>query len=785
MRGKANLLTWLMFAVFLLLTAYTTVLAQDITDDTNDEYEAITVFAKPLKDSYAISQHVPLELVITNHSSESVYTTVDEKGYLMTNVKVEDANGVVYPLSVPDPPHLPPRNWWVEVDGEQIFVVPVIKIEPNQTKIAVIQDALVNCHNQLHAGTYDLRPSDIEIIHEVGFIISRENLSPSLWINPGTILTRSRHNVNKLEINLVQKIIYVDDDATGANDGSSWENAYTYLQDALANANSAQKPVEIRVAQGIYKPDQGEHQKWGNQRAIFRLINDVDIMGGYAGVSESDPNHRDIDLYETVLSGDLNDDDVDINDPRDLRSEPTRSDNSSNVLSGSNTDETAILDGFTITGGRHTFVGIDTTHGGAGMINYSGSPTLMNCTFTCNTASQSGGGLLNLDNSNPTLISCTFSRNYGGMSGGGMCNSIASWHSSRESNPTLINCIFHKNVSNGSGAAMSNYNGSIKLTNCTFSENSARRDGGGISNGSSNPVLNNCVFINNQAEDFGGGMNNNSGSPELTNCYFIGNYAQETGGGMAGSNSTLLDCIFIENISNRHGGGLAGNNSIYNCFMIGNSAVNNGGAIYGLGEVINCTIIGNKAGENGGGIYTSGITNIVNSILFRNRALIGDQTYLGSHIIPPGRSGTVIITPSALTIDYSNVQGGEEQVLLDTDCTLVWKPNNIDVDPLFANPGYWANENDPNIIVEPNDLPQGIPDGTNAVWIDGDYHLKSQAGRYDPNSDSWVIDDVTSPCIDAGDPNSSIGDEPEPNGGRINMGAYGGTEQASKSYAEE
>ena len=52
------------------------------------------------------------------------------------------------------------------------------------------------------------------------------------------------------------KIIYVDADATGLNDGSSWQNAYNYLQDALANAKSATKPVEIRVAQGIYKPDE-------------------------------------------------------------------------------------------------------------------------------------------------------------------------------------------------------------------------------------------------------------------------------------------------------------------------------------------------------------------------------------------------------------------------------------------------------------------------------------------------------------------------------------------------
>jgi len=64
----------------------------------------------------------------------------------------------------------------------------------------------------------------------------------------------------------------------------------------------------------------------------------------------------------------------------------------------------------------------------------------------------------------------------------------------------------------------------------------------------------------------------------------------------------------------------------------------------------------------------------------------------------------------------------------------------------------------------------------------GDYHLKSRAGRWDANEGRWMIDAVTSPCIDAGDPMSPIGLEPFPNGGLVNMGAYGGTAEASKSY---
>jgi hypothetical protein len=63
-----------------------------------------------------------------------------------------------------------------------------------------------------------------------------------------------------------------------------------------------------------------------------------------------------------------------------------------------------------------------------------------------------------------------------------------------------------------------------------------------------------------------------------------------------------------------------------------------------------------------------------------------------------------------------------------------------------------------------------------------DYHLKSHGGRWDADHQNWVLDDVTSPCIDAVDPASPVGGEPFPSGGKINMGAYGGTPEASKSY---
>jgi len=68
-----------------------------------------------------------------------------------------------------------------------------------------------------------------------------------------------------------------------------------------------------------------------------------------------------------------------------------------------------------------------------------------------------------------------------------------------------------------------------------------------------------------------------------------------------------------------------------------------------------------------------------------------------------------------------------------------------------------------------------------ADFAGGDYHLKSQRGRYWPAHNVWVLDSVSSPCIDGGDPNIFPANEPMPNGGRINMGAYGNTPYASMS----
>jgi len=271
-----------------------------------------------------------------------------------------------------------------------------------------------------------------------------------LKINPSSRLITSILLFAVLCTSTFGKTIYVDDDATGTNDGTSWENAYMLLQDALADANSIEKPVEIRVAQGIYKPDQGANQILGNREATFQLINGVTIKGGYAGLIEADPNVKDITSYRTILSGDLNSDDIQIADPCDLYDEPTRIENSYNIITAFKADETTVLDGFVITGGNAKGPVLHNEYPdefrlqfGGGMYNKEGDPTLFNCTFTENSASD-GGGLCN-SGGNPILTNCVFNANFAKSNGGGMYNSWNPWYQ-EQCTPTLIKCTFTANV---------------------------------------------------------------------------------------------------------------------------------------------------------------------------------------------------------------------------------------------------------------------------------------------------------------------------------------------------
>jgi len=209
---------------------------------------------------------------------------------------------------------------------------------------------------------------------------------------------------------------------------------------------------------------------------------------------------------------------------------------------------------------------------------------------------------------------------------------------------------------------------------------------------------------------------------------------------------------------------------------VGNTAIgrdsSRGGAIRTSSSDISiqhCIFSGNKSSESGGALYQNrGQINLSNCTFVGNVALDGraaacfayedDLTVLKATNCIFRDEGNELFKDESAEFDirYSNIQDGFAG------------EGNMNEDPCFVDSGYW------------DDL--GTPvDPTDDIWFDGDYHLQSEAGYWSPVSQSWFMAPVTSSCIDAGDPNFPVGQESEPNGGRINIGAYGGTDQASRS----
>jgi len=301
----------------------------------------------------------------------------------------------------------------------------------------------------------------------------------------------------------------------GAGECTSWSDACT-LQSALAAATAGK---EIWVAAGTHLPTTP-----GGRLATFQLKSGVGVYGGFAGTEDA-REERDWVANLTVLSGDIG-------------TQGDDSDNSYHVVTGSNTDPTAVLDGFTISAGNANGAG---TYGyGGGMYNVDGSPTLANVTFRNNNSGDYGGGMYN-SLSSPALTDVIFSGNSTPIEGGGMFNI--------DSSPTLTNVTFLDNTAGLCGGGMHNYGGSIPtLTNVVFSGNQALA-GGGMRNEGSSPQLTNVSFSGNSAS-WGGGMDNLQSNPVLANVTFSGNEATFHGGGLVNgdsSNTTVTNCILWGN----------------------------------------------------------------------------------------------------------------------------------------------------------------------------------------------------------------------------------------------
>jgi hypothetical protein len=331
-----------------------------------------------------------------------------------------------------------------------------------------------------------------------------------------TLITSSRVTADT-------SFIYVDWDASGNNDGTSWTDAYTDLQDALLEADAGD---EIWVAAGTYKPT-GD----SDRSVTFQMESGVAIYGGFPAAG-GDWEDRDLETNISILSG-------------DIAVEENSADNSYHVVTGTGVDGTAILDGFTISDGNANAEPVPHIYGG-GMYISDGNPTLNNLVFYANTAAY-GGGMFNLGG-NPILTNVVFSANIASESGGGMYNYQCS--------PVLINVTFSENTSLWGGGIYNNYS-SPEIINATFFGNIAPFGnygrGGGMYNDHSSPILTNATFSGNTAR-FGGGMfNAYLSNPTLAYVTFTGNTADlsyTNGGGVSNQedcNPTITNSIFWNN----------------------------------------------------------------------------------------------------------------------------------------------------------------------------------------------------------------------------------------------
>ncbi len=296
---------------------------------------------------------------------------------------------------------------------------------------------------------------------------------------------------------------YVTPSGAGLLNGTSWANAFpgSSLQAAITASTSGD---EVWVMTGTYFTTAGT-----NRNIYFNMLNGVAIYGSFNGTETSISQRVFSCGFSSVLSAEIG--------------LAGNADNSYHVISNSSLNNTAILDGFTITGGHANFdlLGNDPRSLGGGMLNTGSngglaSPTIRNCLFTNNTA-LFGGGIFN----------------HGQNTG--------------NANPIITNCIFIQNTATGGGGGIDNfgYNGNASpvITNCVFYMNTATDRAGamycwGGGNGNANPTVLNSVFINNSSVDGGAIVsdrsnftsgNSGTANPTIRNSIFWGNTASGTG----------------------------------------------------------------------------------------------------------------------------------------------------------------------------------------------------------------------------------------------------------------
>ncbi len=409
-----------------------------------------------------------------------------------------------------------------------------------------------------------------------------------------------------------QQTIFVKHDAAGANNGTSWANAYTTLYAAL---NAANPGDQLWVAAGTYKPDPA------TANSSFLMEAGIALYGGFAG-TETQLSARNPAVNVTILNGDMAGNDIVGNFGTN------RADNSNHVVeivpSAEPTDR-AILDGFTVSGGN-TQVGTaapPATRYGGGVLT-TAKLTARNCIFTDNNG-EFGGGLAAVDAAASGLLvdNCIFEKSTtSALSAGLYLNNLTS-------GADINRCSFRDNTTIR-GSLYFITCGQITVDSCLFLNNTAgTQPCGGMYTWKTPFTLSNSTFVNNVGADYGAMYNDGREGVfpfTIVNCTFEGNKATDTdaaasafGGAVFNATATGLfkKCTFRFNQADLGAGiyvsgAVAGNPiTVDSCLFESNAVAGTGsrGAAFfsnnGNYEIKNSTFMANTAGISGGAIHNA------------------------------------------------------------------------------------------------------------------------------------------------------------------------------------
>jgi hypothetical protein len=306
--------------------------------------------------------------------------------------------------------------------------------------------------------------------------------------------------------------IYVNSNATGSNNGTSWADAYTNLQTAIDAAVASIN--EIWVAAGTYKPN-------GTARtSSFLMKSNIKIYGGFNG-SEITREQRNQTINTTILSGDVSGND----NATILATETTRQDNTYHVISLRGNVRDVYIDGFTISGGNANG-GTLTTGGGASQYYHTRGGAIYLNPYTAN------------DNTSIKLQNCILEKNSGsdtGVFAGYFANSV----SNLSYNGIFENCIIRNNYSGTnaqflvSGASGFGWYGNVTITNSLFHNNvstsgasclylSASFANSGTALGINTNIIN-CTFSNNTGVNGNVLRTDNGSNSYVRNSIIYGN----------------------------------------------------------------------------------------------------------------------------------------------------------------------------------------------------------------------------------------------------------------------